>query len=151
GVTPAAGALSDGSGALQLNGTGYVRVADSAALRQAGDLTIELWVNTPLTTRQTLITKGYLSEFELTLELNGALNLYQGNGTTFQNVGSSSAAVAANTWQHVVVTRVAATRTIRFYVNGVARGSGAYSLTPTVSSSSVFIGRTADGTQAVAG
>jgi hypothetical protein len=153
GVTPAAGALSDGSGALLFNGTtGYVRVADSAALRQTGDLTIELWVNTPLTTRQTLITKGYLSEFELTLEIGGRLNLYQGNGTTYQNVLSSSTApLAANTWQHVVVTRTAATKTISFYVNGVARGSSVYSVTPAVSTNSVFIGRTASGTQSLAG
>jgi hypothetical protein len=153
GVTPAAGALSDGNGALLFNGsTGYVRVVDSAALRQTGDLTIELWVNTPLTTRQTLITKGYRTEFELTLEVSGRLNLYHGDGTTYQNVLSASAApLVANTWQHVVVTRVAATRTISFYVNGVARGSGVYSVTPAPSSNSVFIGRTASGTQSVAG
>ncbi len=46
----------------------------------AGDLTIELWLNVSLATRQTLISKDYLHEFELTLETSGQLNFYQGNG-----------------------------------------------------------------------
>ena len=60
-----------------------VRLATSGspsapALQLAGDLTIEMWINVSLATRQTLISKGYLSEFELTLEKSGRLNLYQG-------------------------------------------------------------------------
>ena len=37
---------------------------------------------------------------------------------------SVSGAVERNVWQHVVVTRAAATNTIAFYVNGVAQGRG---------------------------
>jgi hypothetical protein len=131
--------------------TGYVRVANSAAVQLAGDLTIELWLNVSLATRQTLISKDYLHEFELTLETSGRLNLYQGNGSTYGGVLSAPGAVTANTWQHVVVTRAAATKTIRFYVNGVAKGSGSYVTTPTSSTKAVSIGRSEGGTQYVNG
>jgi hypothetical protein len=146
------GPLADGNSTMRFNGTtGFVWVPNSAELRQAGDLTLEMWVNVPLTTRQTLITKGYTSEFELTLETTGRLNLYQGNGTTYQNVLSAPGSVAANTWQHLVVTRAAATKTITFYVNGVAKGSGVYTLTPTLSTTGVSIGRNGSGSQTVIG
>ena len=60
-------------------------------------------------------------------------------------------AVAANSWQHVVVTRDAATKTIRFYVNGIARGTGSYSGTPAASTKGVSVGRSDAGTQYVNG
>ena len=147
-----AGALVDGNAAMLFNGaTGYVQVANSAAVQLAGDLTIELWVNASLAARQTLISKSYLHEFELTLETDGRLNLYQGNGATYQGVQSPVGSVTGNTWQHVVVTRTGATNTIRFYVNGIVIGSGSFSLTPTVATGAVSIGRTTIGTQYVNG
>src|SRR5436190_17563890 len=125
------GALADGDAAVLFNGsTGYVGIVNNPALQLAADLTLELWVNVSLATRQTLISKDYLHEFELTLEMSGRLNFYHGNGTTWENVVSTDGVVMANTWQHLVVTREAATNTIRFYVNGVAKGSGSYVLTP---------------------
>jgi PKD repeat protein len=153
GVTPGQpGALADGNAALLLNGsTGYVRVTNSAAVQLAGDLTIELWVNVSLAARQTLISKHYLHEFELTLETNGVLNLYQGNGAAYSNAWSAAGAVTANTWHHVVVTREAATQTIRFYVDGVARGSGVSAIVPTAGPNAVSIGRSAGGSQYVNG
>jgi hypothetical protein len=59
---------------------------------------------------------------------------------------STAGAVAANVWQHVVVTRTAATKTVRFYVNGVAKGSGSYATTPSTGTSAVSIGRSGSGT-----
>ena len=136
---------------MQFDGaTGYIQVASPAA-SLAGDLTIELWLNVSLATRQTLVSKGYLSEFELTLETSGHLSFYHGNGTAYESVGSVANAVLPNSWQHVVVTREAASKTIRFYVNGVARGSGAYLLTPAASTRAVLIGRSAGGGQYVNG
>ena len=87
----------------------------------------------------------------LTLETTGRLNLYQGNGTTYQGTLSSPGVIAANTWQHVVVTRTAATKTIRFYVNGIAKGSNSYVTPPTVSARAVSIGRSEWGVQYVNG
>jgi hypothetical protein len=146
------GALTDGNPAMRFDGsTGYLQVANATSLQRTGDLTLEMWVNVSRATRQTLISKSYLHEFELTLETSGHLNFYQGNGTTSEHVVSVANAVTANTWQHVVVTRDAATKTIRFYVNGVAKGSGAYFLTPASSTKAVTIGRSAIATQYVNG
>jgi hypothetical protein len=153
GVTPAQpGALADGTTAMLFNGvTGRIAVANGAALQLAGDLTLELWLNVSLATRQTLISKTYSREFELTLETNGALNLYQGNGVSFSNVVSAPGAVTASMWHHVVVTRAAATQMIRFYVDGVARGSGVSSTIPTAGSNWLSIGRSESGRQYVSG
>src|SRR5262249_20925031 len=60
------GPLADGNFAARFDGaSGYLRAANPAA-SLAGDLTIELWVNAASSGRQTLISKGYLYEFELT-------------------------------------------------------------------------------------
>ncbi len=136
------GALGDGNRAMLFDATtGYIRAPNTAALQVTGDLTIEMWINVPLSSRQTLISKGSRNEFEFTVETTGELNLYQGDGTTFSNVKSPYATIVANTWQHVAVTRVAATRTIRFYVNGVEKGSGTYFIAPMPSAATVVIGR----------
>src|SRR6185436_21014435 len=57
------------------------------------------------------------------------------------NVQSVAGAIAPNVWQHVVVTRTAATKTIQFYVNGVAKGSGSYTTVPAAGTRPVSIGR----------
>jgi hypothetical protein len=146
------GALASGNPAMRFDGsTGYLRVADAPSLRLTGDLTIEMWVNVPVGQRQTLVSKGLLNEYELTLEADGRLNLYQGDGTTYQSVLSAPGAIIANTWQHIVVTRAAATKTISFYVNGVAQGGGSYLAAPASSAAAVSIGRTDSGVQYVNG
>ncbi len=146
------GALADATAANAFDGvTGYVRVPNTPALQLAGDLTIELWVNLSLATRQTLVSKDFLREFELTLETNGKLNLYQGNGVLIGNVWSAQGAVSPNIWQHVVVTRSAATSEIRFFVNGQAKGTATYTIDPVAGTSAVVIGRSAAGGQYVNG
>src|SRR5207237_3248925 len=138
------GALADGTAAMLFDGaSGYLTVANPAALPLAGDLSIELWINVSLQTRQTLISKHYRGEFELTLETNGQLNLYQGNGTSYAGLLSAAGAVRGNVWQHIVVTRSVATRTIRFYVNGVASGGGMWSVAPVATSNPIVMGRRA--------
>src|SRR5207247_967986 len=144
--------LADVSLGMLFNGkSGFISVPNAAAVQLAGDLTIELWVNTPLASRQTLISKGWTGEFELTLEYTGALNLYNGNGTIGQSVISPRGAVAPNVWQHIVVTREAATRTVQFYVNGVAKGSSTYTLTVAPTASPISIGRNNGGPLFVTG
>ena len=75
----------------------------------------------------------------------------RGTVPSYEGTLSDYGAIVANTWQHVVVTRQAATKTIRFYVNGVAKGTGNFSLTPAVSGKAVSIGRSDGGTQYVNG
>jgi hypothetical protein len=151
-ATGQAGPLADGSTAVAFDGSnGYMRVPNAAPLQLPGDLTIEMWINVAPGLRQTLISKDYLNEFELTLETNGRLNMYQGNGTHYQGVLSSVGAIVPNTWQHVVVTRSAASRTVAFYVDGVAKGTGTYTITPAAGGSAISIGRARSGIQHVSG
>src|SRR5262249_17296862 len=142
GVTPGqTGALADGNAAMLFNGsTGYVSVANPAA-SLAGDLTIELWLNVSLAARQTLISKNNKSEFELTLETWGQLNFYQGDGTTYEEVPLPFAGIIANAWQHVVITRVASTKTIQLYVNGVLKDTRTYTGTVAAGTRPISIGR----------
>ncbi len=49
------------------------------------------------------------------------------------------------------MTRSAATKTIAFYVNSVAKGGGVYSVTPTSGTSAIAIGRALSGLQYVNG
>lgn len=131
-----AGAIADGTTAMLFNGTtGKVTVANAAALQLVGDLTIEFWINAPLTPRKTVVSKNAAKEFHLVLETTGAINVYQ-DGTSAISAGG---AFVANVWQHIVVTRTAATKTVRFYVNGVAKGSNTYSGTPVSGTDAVSI------------
>ena len=103
GVAPGQpGALDDGNLAMLFNGTNsYLGVANSAALQLAGDLTIEMWINVSLASRQTLISKGYLREFELTLEVDGRLSFYQGTApptTGLLSSGSVARQTRGSTW-----------------------------------------------------
>jgi hypothetical protein len=113
-VTGGQGALADGTSAMLFDGSSAYIQAPATGLSLAGDLTIEAWVNLAVGVRQTLISKDYLREFELTVEPSGSLNLYQGNGSVGGNVQSVGGAVKSNVWQHVVVTRSVATHTIAF-------------------------------------
>jgi hypothetical protein len=117
----------------------------------ASDLTIELWVKMSPGVRQTLISKDYLREFELTVEPNGGLNFYQGNGIVSGNVQSAGGAVKPNVWQHVVVTRSAVTNTIAFYVNGVSKGTGIASVAASSGNAPISIGRAKGGTRYTGG
>jgi hypothetical protein len=144
------GALADGDRGMLFDGTsGYIQASAMAGL--AADLTIEMWVKMPVGSRQTLISKDYLREFELTVEPNGGLNFYQGNGVLGGNVQSAGGAVKPNVWQHVVVTRTAATNTIAFYVNGVAKGTGVASVSASAGNAPISIGRAKSGTRYTSG
>ena len=120
---------------------GYIHVPGAATLPLAGDLTIELWAYLSPGSRQTLISKDYIREFELTVETSGALNFYQGNGSAGANVLSPGGSVQPNQWQHVVVTRTAASNTITFYVNGVIKGTRVIGVAAAAGTSPVSIGR----------
>src|SRR5262249_39240517 len=110
-----------------------------------------LWLNVAMSTRQTLISKGYLHEFELTLDPDGELLLYQGNGSTYSSVAGPAGAITQNVWHHLVVTRDGATNTVRFYVDGAARGSGTSAISATAGTNLLTIGRSSAGGNFVSG
>ena len=136
------GALASGDKAMSFDGTtGYVTVPNAPALQLVGDLTIEVWCYLPTAAgRATLISKSASGEFELTVEATGALNFYN---AASESVISSPGAVTFNKWHHLIVTRVASTKVIVQYVDGVAVKSGVYAGAVTASSNPVNIGRSA--------
>src|SRR6185295_7183135 len=68
-------------------------------------------------------------------------NFYQGNGSTYEEIALPQAGITANSWQHVVLTRTAATKTIRLYVNGALRGTRTYTTVVASSTRPISIGR----------
>jgi hypothetical protein len=118
------GALGDGNSAVLFDGASGYALLPHPTASLAGDLTLELWVHLSLTSRQTLLSMGAFNEFELTVERDGRLNFYNGNGAAYASILSPANVIRANRWHHVVVTRVAAAQSITFYVDGIVVGGG---------------------------
>jgi hypothetical protein len=76
---------------------------------------------------------------------------YQGNGSTYEEISLPFAGIAANTWQHVVLTRVASTKTIQVYVNGVLKQTRTYTGTVVAGTRPISIGRSDSGSKHVNG
>ena len=106
----------DGTSAMLFNGSNaYIQVPSSAALPLAGDLTLELWVKVAsLATRQTLISKDSSPRIRADAgDQRRAEPVSRQRGGLWQVWSPAAGAVTTNSWQHVVVTRTAATNTIR--------------------------------------
>jgi glucose/arabinose dehydrogenase len=127
----------------------YVRVADTAALRITGDISVSAWIK-PTGTRsvQSIVSKRY--EFEL-----GPVHSvapyplrwsHKAAGGTLVS-GDLAPATEADQWQHVVLVRDGATRQIRGYKNGALALSSSYSNPPDTSTYPLNIGRNPGGNQ----
>jgi len=130
-----------GSGSLAFDGTGDYLSMPSTATNRFGSAnwTMELWFRTPAaTTRQIIlgwnaIASGYgacivnfLANGKIGLQISESGSSWKFDDTT-TGVGS---ALSANTWYHLVVTRVGQIVTV--YINGVSIGT--YSLTASTTS-----------------
>jgi large repetitive protein len=127
----------------------YVRVADTAALRLTGDLTVSAWIKpTGARSLQSIVSKRY--EFELGPLHDAApyplrWSQKQPDGTLVS--GTLAAAIEPDQWQHVVLVRDGATRQIRGYKNGVLALSSSYAVAPGTNIYGVNIGRNPGGIQ----
>ena len=95
-----------GGGQVVRTSPGMLRVPNKPALQLAGDRRSSSGSTSRSATRQTLVSKDFLREFELTLETNGTAEFsYQGNGIADRQRAVGEGTVTPNIWQHVVVTR----------------------------------------------
>lgn len=139
------GQAQDADTAATFNGTSKVTIAPPPAgaadpLNIPGDVTIEAWIKPTTTTGfQSIANRSAASGDAISydLRLNGStLEFVQrasSDSASISSVGSSNA-VVANSWNHVVGTRITTSSgtVLRVYVNGVetsgAQGQGAPSL-----------------------
>jgi glucose/arabinose dehydrogenase len=137
-------------GCLSFDGADdYAKVADAAALRLTGDLTISAWIKpTGLGTKQAVVSKRY--EFELgpiaaSSPFAMSWTHKEPSGTAVS--GPLSTSTASGSWQHVALVRNGATRKISGYADGAVATTSTYATAPGTSSYNVAIGRHASGGQ----
>lgn len=128
--------------ATLLNGSsGYITVADNAALDITGNMTITCLV-CPLTSGANMVlvgkgTGGSPTPFRFLILNTNALNWSHG-GTSV----SSTTTLTRGRWHHCIVVR--ASNVIYFWINGVYAGTGSPTGTPTANTSALEIGRNGD-------
>jgi hypothetical protein len=124
--------LPNGQWSNYFDGSGdYLSVADNAALEiGASSFCIEMWIYPEVlpanNSYRNLLGKWASNEYSYTFAIgnvSGTIQLsffYTTNGSTSVDL-SQSAAIVANAWNHVCVTRDSTT--VRLFLNGVQQGS----------------------------
>lgn len=137
----ATGAMAGSKGVTCNGTTGFVEVANTAALQRVGDLTIEAWIRpTSLATARTVVSKGVAGEYHLEIGTDGSVTFKQ--GAAYSQVVAASTSITTNVWYHVVVTRRAIDKAIACYINGVSKYTGNYASVPTATTNVVRLGAT---------
>jgi hypothetical protein len=124
-------------------------VGSSGTLDLTGDLTIEAWIyprtwgennwGRILGRRKDSPAQGY--EFVLDNNPTGGERLwFAAMGLPQYNSYSTNHSITLNTWQHVVVTRTSTTGEVKFYVNGMASGTGSMASIPSAPGVNTFVG-----------
>jgi cysteine-rich repeat protein len=147
---------------LSLNGsTQYVSVAASSALQITGDVTVSLWINydtlSSAASGNVLLSHGIAGEdasdnlmYQVSVKDDKTLRMQweNGAGTDITEESSTTATLTASSWHHIAFTRSSADKEVKFYASGVLLGTAqSFSLDPSGGGSgSLFIGRSADGT-----
>jgi len=122
--------------------TGYINVASISPSLLIKDLTIVFWLypTNIQKGRQNPIDKAYWAEFAITLEPDGGMHYYHGNGSTYNYATWPSGTFLNNAWQLVSVTRNISGTTVKVYKNGKIVSSTSFSLYPATSTNPIKIG-----------
>jgi hypothetical protein len=137
-------------GCVSLDGVNdYVKVADAAALKITGSVTVSAWIKpASLTAAQSVVSKRY--EFELGPVASSAPHplswTHKAPGGTVVS-GPLTGSTVTTRWQHVVLVRDAAAKQVRGYLDGAATGTATYDLAPDTSTYNLNIGRNPGGNQ----
>jgi hypothetical protein len=133
--------------ALLLDGSDdHVTLGNPKALQLTGDQTICLWINpTVLDARRNPFAKAYGGEGTITLEINGSLNYFygQGGGDSQPYQGFlMGKVVKPKVWTHLVIVRDLKNLKLYWYKNG-AKSNEADAKYPTAkpSAQEAFIGK----------
>ena len=121
----------------------YVNCGNDPSLQLTGDLTLSLWIKPDnLNQRQNPLHKDNLGEFSLVIEPNGQLS-YVHDRANWCGAGLLLPGTIQNgIWQHIIITRDVATRTIKGYYNGELKVTNIYpsNAVPHASSNPLKIG-----------
>jgi hypothetical protein len=135
--------------ALDFDGVNdYVSCPDNSSLQLTGDLTLSFWIKPTSvgTRRQNPLDKSYSGEFALNIETSGQLSYYHHRTASpyYWCYYTTNMSIQSSVWQHIVVTRDATTRIVKFHYNGVLTDTSPDYTTaalPVASASPVLIGK----------
>ncbi len=138
---------------MGFNGTTSVlSIPDTPVLKVIGNLALEFWIKpASMAVRQSPISKGYTAEFELTIEVDGSVSFYFGDGATYAALGAvlPIGSILNGVWAHVVVQRDAVNG--YGYLNGVLVKTIPYSHAIVAGAGVVAIGAESPSGQAING
>lgn len=135
------GAMTGSKGATLNGSSGYLQVANTAALQRTGDLTVEAWLKmTSLASASVLVSKGTTGEYHVIVNANGSVTLMM--GPSYNTVVVPAATITVGPWFHLVISRRAIDKSINTYVNGVNKYTGNYVSTPSTTTNVMRIGAT---------
>ena len=142
--------------ALILSGDGMMSVEHNSKLDLVDNLTISFWVKPAEIKQQALVTRGlgtgacrkYASNAEYFIKMQDSGQLAYRHSFVESNgevLAYSDTNLSVNVWTHVVLTRDNSSKTIRFYINGVANTQYTYTTEPDSSNSEKLIFGYCDG------
>ncbi len=147
GLTPRTGMVASGLGFAN---NSWVQVPHSAALDfGCGYFTIDAWIK-PQSLFGTIVSKStsFPVGYDLSIMSTGQLRLEM-TTTSLRCIAQSTGAIAANVWTHIAVTATGGppngSRTITFYINGVAAGTTNIGCVCIGNTTPVLIGRNSFG------
>ena len=155
-ATPTGTRLTDGkiSKGRNFNGSSdYLTIANSSSLQLTSDASWEGWIKAdlPLAQRGSVFFKHHNNEYEITIDVDGKIQVYHGNGAWEYMSPPVKAVIADNIWTHFAVTRNSSSKTYSWYINGQFVGSSTYTTNPVSSTNAVYIGQRSDGSLRFAG
>ncbi|MFZ5391911.1 MAG: LamG-like jellyroll fold domain-containing protein [Patescibacteria group bacterium] len=135
--------------ARNFNGTvnDYISIPSSTSLNISSNITIEAWLFRNAAGIQRIVTKtvgngAANNPYDFGIYTDDKLYFVRASSTTPQSFFSTNT-VPVNSWSHVAVT--VNNNALSFYVNGIASGTGTFTITPTTNSNPVLIGTRNDG------
>ena len=100
----------------------FTKLVHTHSFTTHGNSTMSMWLKPNKNGRQNPYFAGYAGEGAITLESNGSLSFYYGNG--YANSGkyqgfNSVSRIKYGKWSHIVIVKDLSNRKLKWYINGV--------------------------------